>query len=356
MGFYKMPGIGNGAQMCVEAWYGYVSNGSSEGYWEGNILSQKLGINNFELLGTMIFALTAIAAKATTKRDLGLSFIPQIDHANEPKFGSPKVHHDFLIELLNGIAEGKSPLSQGVARAAEKLGPAAVKVYEDLYPAHGYFSHHLKNVSSAIHWATDTRDPFNSCHDYLVLGAVPNIAHHFGVPSGDIRLPGWNSDFTGTKIIYERAEESAVWVQNHQSLKNSLPICEHSSWPMTYFHPPAMDIRIFESKVLSAVTGIDYDVERLWEAGERIWNLRRAIMVLRENRDRKDDTIGHLWFERTVPNGQSLAAPLDRKKWDKTITHYYKLRGWNPQNGRPFGAKLEALGMKNVAERFGYII
>src|SRR4030042_2527432 len=46
MGFYDMPGVGKGAQMCVEAWYGYHSGGSSEGYWEGNILSQKLGINN----------------------------------------------------------------------------------------------------------------------------------------------------------------------------------------------------------------------------------------------------------------------------------------------------------------------
>jgi aldehyde:ferredoxin oxidoreductase len=349
MGFYDVPGIGKGSQMCVEAWYGYLSNGSSEGYWEGNILSQKLGINNFELLGMMVFVLSAIAAKAVTKQDLGLPFVPQIDHAAEPKFGGSKVHHEFLIALLNGIAEGRSPLSQGVARAAEKLGPAAVRIYEDQYPANGYWSHHLKNIASALHWATDTRDPFNSCHDYLVLGAVPSIADHFGVPSGDIRLPGKSSDFTGSKVVYERAEQSAVWVQNHQSLKNSLPICEYSSYPSSYFHPPAMDIRIFESKILSTVTGIDYDVERLWEAGERIWNLRRAIMVLRENRERKGDAIGHLWFERTVSGEQSLAAPLDRKQWDEVVTRYYERRGWDPQNGRPTKAKLEALGMKNVA-------
>ena len=325
MGFYKMPGIGKGAQMCMEAWYGFFSKGSSEGYWEGNILSQKLGINNFELFGTMIFALTAVRTKAVTKQALGLSTIPPIGRVMEPKSGGQKVHHEFLNELLYGIAEGKSPLSQGVARAAENLGPPAVKVYEDLYPAHGYLSHHLKNVPSAIHWATDTRDPFDSCHDYLTLGAAPNIADHFDLPSGDIRFPGVNPHFTGAKIIYERAEQTAVWVQNHQSLKNSLPICEFSSWPQSYFHPPGMDIRIFESKVLSAVTGIDYDVERLWEAGERIWNLRRAIMITRENRRRKDDNIGDLWFERIVPNRRSLAAPLDREKWHPSFAglHFY---------------------------------
>jgi aldehyde:ferredoxin oxidoreductase len=276
-----------------------------------------------------------------------------IDHATEPKTGGAKIHHQFLTEFLYGITEGKSVLSQGVARASEKLGPAAVNVYEDMYPAYGYMSHHLKNVPSAIHWAMDSRDPFNSSHDYLVMGAVPIIAGYFGLPSGDIGLPSGASDFTGTKVIYEKAEHSAVWGQNHQSLKNSLPICEYASMPQVFFHPPGMDIRNFESKVLSAVTGIDYDVERLWEAGERIWNMRRAIMVRRENRDRRDDTIGHLWFERVVPGRQSLSAPLDKKEWDETITRYYKLRGWDPENGHPTKEKLEALGMKNVADRLG---
>lgn len=353
MGFYSMPGIGKGGQMCVEAWYGFLNNGSSEGYWEGNILSQKLGINNFELLGTMVFILTAVATNAVTKQDLGLSTIPMIDHANKRKSGGAKIHHEFLTEFLYGIAEGKSVLSQGVARAAEKLGSAAVRVYKDMYPAYGYVSHHLKNVPSAIHWAMDSRDPFNSCHDYLVFGAAPNVADHFGLPSGDIGFPAGSTDSTGIKMIYERAEHSAVWCQNHQSLKNSLPICEYPSMPHVFFHPPDMDIRIFESNALSAVTGVDYDIEKLWEAGERIWNLRRAIMVRRENRDRRGDTIGHLWFERVVPNRQSLSAPLDKKKWNETITRYYRLRGWNPENGHPTKEKLETLGMKNVADMLG---
>jgi aldehyde:ferredoxin oxidoreductase len=352
MGFYDMPGVGKGAQMCVEAWYGFIDTASSEGYWEGNILSQKLGINNFELLGLMQFVLAAVGNGAVAKQDLGFSSIPQIDHINDPKHGSPKVHHEFLAALLNGIAEGKSPLAQGVARASEKLGPAAVKVYEGLYPAHGYTSHWITNVASALHWATDTRDPFSSCHDYLSFGNDAGIARHFNVPGGDIMDPKGNSPgYTGIKNVYERAEHLAAWVQNHQSLKNSLPICEYASRPETYYHPPGMDTQIFESKILSAVTGTDYNVARLWEAGERIWNLRRTIMVIRENRGRESDTISHVWFERRSGDTQSLAAPLDRKQWDELITRYYNLRGWNPQNGRPTRAKLEALGMKNVADK-----
>jgi aldehyde:ferredoxin oxidoreductase len=351
MGFYDMPGIGKGAQMCVEGWYGFVSSEASEGYWEGNILSQKLGINNYELWGLLAFAIAAVGEGAATKQDLGLASIPQIDHVNEPEHGSPKVHHEFLTAFLNGIAEGKSPLAQGAARAARQLGPAAVNVYEGLYPAHGYKDHWITSVAAALHWVTDTRDPFSSCHDYLHFGTSADIAQHFGVPGGDIIDPGGNApSLRGKRNTYEGAENLAAWVQNNQSLKNSLPMCEYTSTPNNYYHPPEMDIQIFESRVLSAITGIDYDVARLWEAGERIYDMRRAIMVRRENRTRKDDDISPVWFERTVGK-TGLAEPLDRKQWDELITRYYKLRGWDAKTGRPTRARLEALGMKDVANR-----
>ena len=59
------------------------------------------------------------------------------------------------------------PLSQGLARAAEQLGQGAVNLYDTIYPAFGYHQPpHRRRGASALHWATDTRDPFNSCHDY----------------------------------------------------------------------------------------------------------------------------------------------------------------------------------------------
>lgn len=337
MSFYDIPGIGKGAQMCVEAWYGWFSRGSAEGYWEGNILSQQLGINNYELLGIMIFIQSAIGYGAITEEDLGLTDVP-------PILGDREVHHKFLTELLNGIARGTSPLSQGVGRAAEQFGPAAVSLFEGQYPARGYTNHHIECVGSALHWATDSRDPWSSCHDYQSgFGPYPNIADHFGVPGGD-----WGG--MGKRNMYNGTEYQTAWVQNHQQLKNSLPICDYASSPGTYFHPPDMDIQIFESEVLSAITGVDFNVEKLWEAGERIWTLRRAIMVLRENRQRGDDDIGQAWFERLIGGSESLSQPLDRNKWEALIDRYYSLRGWNVSTGRPTREKLEELGMREVAD------
>jgi aldehyde:ferredoxin oxidoreductase len=343
MGFYDIPGIGKGAQMCVEAWYGWYSGGSSEGYWEGNILSQKLGINNYELLGIMAWLRAVLQYRIVDKKKLGLTSLPMIDHAGKPQFGGQKAHHDFLTELLNGIAGGKSILSRGTARAAESLGSAARKAFDGIFPARGYMQHHIENVGSALHWAMDTRDPYSSCHDYS-SGFGPNakIASYFGLPGGDMA--------GGKKMVYDRTEYQTAWVQNHQSIKNSMPICEYASMPFNFFHPPAMDIRIFESSMLSAVTGIDYSVDKLWKTGDRIYTLRRAVSVMRENRTREQDDLSQVWFERRV-GAQSLAAPLDRAKWEVLKDRFYAVRGWNPANGRPTRARLEQLGMKGVADK-----
>jgi aldehyde:ferredoxin oxidoreductase len=140
-------------------------------------------------------------------------------------------------------------------------------------------------------------------------------------------------------------------VQHHQCVKNSLPICEYASLPNLFFHPPTMDVRILESRLLSAATGVETTPDQLWEAGERIWNLRRAIMVLRENRLRAEDTLNHFYFEEVVGAGdETLPEPLDRAQWEDLKDRYYALRGWNVDNGRPTRARLEQLGMRAVAD------
>ncbi len=342
-GVYDIPGVGRGAEMCTDVWYGWYSGGSAGGMWEGNLLSQKLGINNFELHVLMMFLGEMGAGKGG---DMGLSSIPFIDRRSEPGHGGEKIHHAFLEELLGGIADGTSVFSQGMARAAEQLGQSAVDVLNAICPAWGSRSHHIRGVAEALHWATDTRDPFNSCHDYLVFGGSTKIADWFGVPGGYL-----SGEWEGKhKNIYQGTERETVWVQNHQSLRNSLLICNQSSWPMQFFDPPEMDIRIFESRVLSAVTGCDVNADQLWEAGDRIWNLRRAIMVLRENRHRDDDTLNPFWFENVGKFSERLSEPLDRKKWEPLKDRYYQLRGWDTDTGRPTRAKLEALGMKAVAD------
>jgi len=355
-GVYEIPEIGRAAQMCADSWYGHSSKNSAKGMWEGNILSQKLGINNYELIAIMPFLRQCISETGILKEeDFGLSSIPMIDRSSEPEYGGEKAHHEFLVELLGGIADGTSLFSQGLARAAEQLGQDAMNLYNSsASPAWGYTHHHIKGVAEALHWATDTRDPFDSCHDYVQgpnhgFGNNQEIADWFGLPGGYLAGEAEGKH----QNIYEGTERLTAWVQHHQSLKNSLLICEITSNPVQYFHPPELDIRIFESQLLSVIAGHDLSVDKLWKTGERIYNLRRAIMVLRENRHRDEDTLNHDMFEGKTGRILSthLSEPLDSKQWEALKDRYYELRGWDVDTGVPTRAKLEELGMKDVADK-----
>jgi len=74
-------------------------------------------------------------------------------------------------------------------------------------------------------------------------------------------------------------------------------------------------------------------------------------MVQRENRTREGDTLSHVWFERLPNGGQLLAAPIDTEQWEALKNRYYELLGWDVNNGWPTRARLEQLGMKDVADK-----
>jgi len=367
-GWYDVPGLGRGSEMCVSAWYGYFNEYVPKPTWEANLLSQKLGINQCDIMGIMMFLKDAVSLGLVKPADIGLSPMPmsnetfsgvvqptmgeiaihdpaEIGPEAVPAHGSDDVHHRFIEELIGGIADGTSPFTHGAARAAEQFGPDAVAVYNTHYPVSGQISHSMKNVSMALMWAMETRDPFNSSHDAQKFTMHKEVAEYFGMPGGYFKDDGAKAN------QYEGVEREVVWVQDHQCLKNSLLTCEFGSAPELYFHPPEMDIGILESRLLSAVTGVEYDVERFWQAGERIWNLRRAIMILEDDRSRDADTLNHNYFERVCPTGSALPEPLDRDRFEALKDRYYALRDWEVGTGRPTRGKLEALGLSDVADR-----
>ena len=85
----------------------------------------------------------------------------------------------------------------------------------------------------------------------------------------------------------------------------------------------------------------------LARAGERVFNLLRAIDVRNHDRTREVD-----WS--TVENlsgpFRPSGVPLDLERFGAVLDRYYERRGWNPENGWPTRARLERLGLGDVAD------
>lgn len=100
----------------------------------------------------------------------------------------------------------------------------------------------------------------------------------------------------------------------------------------------------FEEKTyadhLETAIGGGWTVERMYEAGERIWNLERQFN-LAAGLTSKDDTLPRRLLEEPAPSGTAKGQVA---KLPQMLPEYYQLRGWT-EDGRPTGATLARLGL-----------
>jgi aldehyde:ferredoxin oxidoreductase len=100
-----------------------------------------------------------------------------------------------------------------------------------------------------------------------------------------------------------------------------------------------------ESRIFSAVTGREMNVEESYKIGEMLNTLERALAV-RDGRTRLDDILFDIYFEKEDAGGRKYRREdLERAKSD-----YYRLMGWDFKTGTPTAANLEKIGLKEVAE------
>jgi aldehyde:ferredoxin oxidoreductase len=100
-----------------------------------------------------------------------------------------------------------------------------------------------------------------------------------------------------------------------------------------------------ESRLYSAVTGMEMSLDESYQKGEMLSTLERALAV-RDGRTRKDDTLHELYFEKEDAGGRKyLREDLERSK-----SEYYRLMGWDVGSGIPTEPTLKRVGLQDVAE------
>ena len=91
---------------------------------------------------------------------------------------------------------------------------------------------------------------------------------------------------------------------------------------------------------LVAATGVEYTLDSLTQAGERIWNLER-LWNERAGVGRGADTLPKRLTEEPIPSGPSKGMV---SKLGEMLPEYYRLRGWT-EDGLPTPEKLTELGL-----------
>jgi aldehyde:ferredoxin oxidoreductase len=228
---------------------------------------------------------------------------------------------DAIEELVNliGRREGIGDLmAQGSRRFAAHFGAEeeAVQV-NGLEVAY----HDPRGVSGmALSYATSPR------------GACHNQSDYFFVD--------WGHTQEGIGITYFERQAQA---------EKSANVARHQDW-RTIFNAIVMCIFAnvepeMQVKLINAACGLDWTIEDMLKAGERAWNLKRAInnrMGLR----RENDKLPKALLE-PVPDGGSAGFILD---FEAMLSAYYEARGWDMETGKPSREKLMELGLDEAAQ------
>ena len=289
---------------------------------------------------------------------------------------------EFIQELTHKIAlkEGFGTiLARGTIAAAASVGPVAQDMLHMFVATQGSEKKDYDPrlfITTALLYATEPRRPIQQLHEVCTmvmmwLGMGPESKLGLMLSAENMRKVAtkiWGSPIAADFSTYEGKALAAKKLQDHVFAKESLVLCD-LRWTMTRAGRilGTTGDNVTEEQVLSAITGKGIDDIEFARLGERIFNLQRAIFLRQGWPGRKGDRLldylfteplkkGELFFDvdALVPgrDGEVISkvgAVVDREKFEKMKTEYYQLRGWDAATGFLKKARLEELGLQDIA-------
>ena len=294
-------------------------NDNFESILHANTLCNQLGMDTISTGNTLAWAMECHEKGLLDEADLdGLD----LHFGNAPA----------MMALIKKIAarEGVGDvLAEGAYRAAQKLGGSdwVVQSKGMDYPA--VDTRGTKGMALSFAVSPRGGDHLKGLSLYEVAPDIyaRDIKKETGI---DVTPQYW--------LRYETKPELMRWHENWHCVVDSLGLCKLEGIAIKPLLP-----RHFR-RMLAAATGWDVSVADLERIGERIWNLERLFNV-REGMGRADDLPPRRLLEEPIATGPARGERLDRKSYEQMLTEYYRLRGWDPENGIPTAETRQALGL-----------
>ncbi len=341
--------------------------------FELNVLSNRYGLNQFDIIGGMVPWLIACQKAGLIAEINGQA----ID------WRSPAFWAEFLrvIAYREGLGDA---LAQGGWAAAITL-----HLGEDLarqrYPGWGHPAHcdpfgwgevtFPYWLVSALQWLSDTRDPFNSGHGYLWAASAAERAAQLASDTereaalDRIRALGQRVYGSADAVDPYSGYGGKAYPGYYQTLRSVMKDClpADAHFPLIYRETaPDLYWRLhdiegigdiegpsIEYHLFSAGTGVTWSEEEFVRAAERVCSLERALQVRHWARDREIDEMVLPYLERTEPYQNPFLGrryALDREQFKPVMDEFYTLHGWDVERGWPTKERLRQLGLEDVYE------
>jgi len=288
---------------------------------------------------------------------------------------------DTLIQKMVSRQGFGDVLAEGTIRAAHIAGKGSEKLLEGTVTRSGFNSHAYNPryfITNAVFYATESTSTMNQLHEvcfpmmrwamwYATDGAMSPFSTEV---MQKIAKRFWKSEKAVDFSSYEGKSEVAFIIQNREYAKENLVVCDFlfpliaADGTEDHIGDPTL-----ESRILSAVTGMDIDEEGYYLTGERVFNLQRAIQGREGRVGRNDDTLDEFNFtegieveegffglfnpEFMLPGTEDKLTSrkgmvVERDKFEKMMDEYYHLRGWDVETGLQKKQKLGTLSLSEI--------
>jgi aldehyde:ferredoxin oxidoreductase len=130
---------------------------------------------------------------------------------------------------------------------------------------------------------------------------------------------------TNDPTSYKAKEKTVYFSDNIFAVIDSLGICKFICHG---FNSPHFVDYTWMKKLIHSASGWTFNEKEIQEIGKRVIDIERMFNN-REGISRKDDTLPKRYFDESMPLKIAKGHQIDREEFDKLLTKYYKLRGWN---------------------------
>jgi len=318
-GKFKTPEHDGAEYESLSAFTAFVLNENMDAAIHSTYLCDEFGIDTISTGGVIAFAMECYENGILNQNDVdGLDLT----------WGNAEVLPILVkkIALREGIG---NILADGVLQAAKKMGKGAEK-----YAVHGKGLEgpaHDPRASKAlaITYATGNR---GMCHIHPLEGQAYDLGKFnfgtisYGVPDPN-QIDRW--DEKGKGRIVKILQDALI-------MPDILGVCKFYMYMgVTLEH---------YAKLLSALTGLNFNGSDLLKIGERINNLQRLFNI-REGFRKKDDNFSERAKQRPLFGVYQSEDRCVIKNYEGMLQEYYQTRGWDAETGIPTAKKLQELGI-----------
>ncbi|MBI4186613.1 MAG: hypothetical protein HY530_03785 [Chloroflexi bacterium] len=311
-----------------------------------NNLCNQLGLSNSSVGPAITWAMELYKRGIISKEDTGGI---EVTEGNE----------EAILELTRQMAyrEGFGDvLADYPAGAAQKVGRGS-----EMFAAHnkGFHTYGFSpGIATSLHY-TLGHNVATRGFDHLTGGTslfAPDVRAEWGITRellakigqeryGDATLftgDPWAKEPRWARVVYDQ--------ENMMMMADITGICKFA----TKFNliVSGMDLSIF-AQIVTAATGEDFTADDLAKTAERELLIERAYNN-REGKRRLDDYPFFLWWQlkygKPNPMFNHEQLPLKKENYDAVLDEYYRLRGCDLKTAIPTRARLEELGLEDVAD------